>query len=109
MKLYFGRIPDNSYYLDIALLDAVKRNEYNFENAVEYLFETKFPTDTDIILHTLNPLLLNYLDDYFAKEYLYFIDKEGNHIKCGDDSKFLKNLEFMQVGEAICDDSRVFV
>jgi len=115
MKIYFGRVPkgDEVVSLDTSFLETLIENDYNIEKSVDELVSwllNNWDEDdfNDIVCHTINPLLINYFTDDIAKEYVWIIDEEGNHIKFGDDEHMLRKLSCMGVGEVLCDDYRTF-
>lgn len=108
MKIYFGRIPDD---VCVFMIDSyfpkhiLKENNYNMKTSVNALIEY-LEADKDVVYYSCNPLIFNYMDDDFAKEHVYIIDKEGNHIKLGGDDHMLRKLTCMGIGEVLCDDYR---
>lgn len=115
MRIYFGRLPegDEIITLDVNFLKYLVANDYNFNDAVDDMVSnllTNWDEDDfkDVIAHTLNPLIVNYFTDDFAKEYIWMIDEEGNHINMGTDEHMLSKLDFLNPGEVVCDDWRSF-
>ena len=115
MRIYFGREPEveSVKNLDSELLWYLYNNDYNMERAVDALVRyllTNWDEDDlkDVVCHTLNPLIVNYFTDDFAKEYLWIIDEEGNHINMGADESMLEKLTVLGPGEVVCDDYRTF-
>jgi hypothetical protein len=84
-------------------------NNYNYQKAVDRAISIIFNTEAISIAYTCNPLILNYFDDEFAKNNLYFITEMGEHILMEKDIKMLKKLTCMGVGEVTADDERVFI
>lgn len=63
----------------------------------------KFPSD-NIIIHTFNPLFLNFFTDEDAKEYFEYYDKKTNSFKkFFSIERVLNKLDVMGPGEAVCD------
>lgn len=118
MRIYFGRVPEGDdgdaiESLDELFLDFLIKNDYNIVISssllVHYLMNNWDNYDfKDVILHTINPLLINYFDDDFAKKYLWIIDGEGNHINMGKDEHMLSKMDVLGPGEVFCDDYRTF-
>ena len=115
MRIYFGRVPegDDVESVDAIFLDFLIRNDYNIIIAssllVHYLMNNWDENDfKDVVCHTINPWAINYFDDDFAKEYLWIIDEEGNHINMGADNYMLEKLTVLGPGEVVCDDYRTF-
>lgn len=115
MRIYFGREPlvGSVKFLDSELLWYLYNNDYNMERAVDALVRyllTNWDEDDfkDVVCHTLNPLIVNYFTDDFAKEYMWMIDEEGNHINLGTDEHMLSKMDFLSPGEVMCDDWRLF-
>jgi len=115
MRIYFGRLPehDEIVYLDSMILSCLIAEEYKFNNAVDAMVKhlmTNWDDNDfkDVVCHTLNPLIINYFTDDFAKEYMWMIDEDGNHIKMGDDEHMMNKLDCLGVGEVMCDDYRSF-
>lgn len=109
MRIYFGRIPDD---VDVFMIDSyfpffIKDNNYNIDTAATSLI-TYLETKEKTVSYSCNPLIFNFMDDEFAKEHVYIIDNEGNHIKLGNDVSMLRKLTCMGVGEVVCDDARSF-
>lgn len=78
---------------------------YDIEKIVDAIIEQKdtFPND-DIIVHTFNPLFLNFFTDEDAKEYFEYYDKKTNTFKkLFSIERVLKKLDVMGPGEAVCD------
>jgi hypothetical protein len=114
MKIYFGRLPQGVEVvsLDTSFLEILIKNDYSVEKSVGeiqcYLEGEACKVINRSDFHTINPLLINYFTDDIAKEYVWIIDEEGNHIKFGDDESMLRKLFYMGVGEVLCDDTRTF-
>jgi hypothetical protein len=114
MKIYFGRVPqeDGVIFLNALFVDMLIKNDYSLEKSVGeiqcYLEGEACAVINRPIFHTINPLLINFLTDDFAKEYVWIIDAEGNHIKIGDDEHMLRKLSWIGAGEVLCDDHRTF-
>lgn len=112
MRIYFGRLPehDNIVYLDSLLLGYLTTEDYNFNNAVDSLVNHLMDIwdGKNVVCHTLNPLIVNYFTDDFAKKYMWMIDEEGNHINMGTDDHMLSKMDFLSPGEVMCDDYRSF-
>lgn len=63
----------------------------------------KFPDD-NIIIHTFNPLFLNFFTDEDAKEYFEYYDKKTDSFKkFFSIERILNKLDVMGPGEAVCD------
>ena len=106
MKIYFGRIPDDTFMIDSHFPEFIlKENNYNMDTSVAVLI-SYLEAEEKLVSYSCNPLIFNFMDDDFAKEHVYIIDKEGNHIKLGDDEHMLRKLTCMGVGEVVCDDYR---
>ena len=115
MRIYFGRMPedksgDGVKSLDAMFLDYLIDNDYIIENAVDAIADHLMDIwdGKNVIAHTLNPLIINFFTDDFAKEYLWMIDEEGNHINMGTDDHMLSKMDFLSPGEVMCDDYRSF-
>ena len=109
MKIYFGRLPDviKPRMIDAEFLGILAYKRYNMNDAVDHLIsELLLDTDHEVA-YTINPLIINFVTDEFAKEYMYFVDENGNHIKVGDDADMLVKFAWGGVGEIMCDDARV--
>ena len=105
IRIYFGRMPENCEIIDTYFHEILFKNNYCFDDAVHELC-TRLK---DGNYYTSNALLLNYFSDDFAKECIWIIDEDGNHIFLGNDAHMLEKLKYMQVGEVICDDHRSFL
>jgi transcription initiation factor IIE alpha subunit len=109
MKIYFGRIPDDAFMIDSYFPEFIlKQNNYNMDTSVAALIEY-LESDKDVVYYSCNPLIFNFMDEDFAKEHVYIIDGEGNHIKFGGDEQMLLKLTCMGVGEVLCDDARSLI
>ena len=114
MKIYFGRYPEelnNVVMIDEIFLPFLKSANYFMEVAAEVfvaelLAKSEFLSN-EVIAYTMNPLIINYFTDEFAKEYMWFVDETGNHIKVSDDESMLVKFEWGSVGEIMADDYRV--
>lgn len=108
MKLYFGREPKNVDFinLDMVFLNYFREENYIISSTIDRLSKI-FNKDNDIVYYTFNPLIINYFEDSYAK-YLYMIDNTGKEFYLGEDEHFLNKLNYMGLGEALCDDARSF-
>ncbi len=109
VRLYFGRKPENSMSVDDLFIGFMENKNYLIDNAVDELIHAiKTLNVSRTNFHTINPLIPNFMDDDIAKELMWMIDVDGNHIHMGTDAHLLKKLEWMGPGEALCDDYRSF-
>lgn len=109
IRLYFGRKPEGSFSMDDFFIQLMSSENYVIDNAVDRLVEAlKTLNLASGIFHTFNPLIPNFMDDEVAKELMWMIDGDGNHIRMKTDEHLLKKLEWMGPGEALCDDYRSF-
>ncbi len=102
MKIIFGHIP-YAPVLDIVIMPNVSGG-ISLEVAMDNFI--KVVINTDLIFCTINPLLINYLEDDIAKEHVYYLSKD-DQIKFGDDQVLCKKLKFMGPGEALADSEHV--
>lgn len=118
MRIYFGRMPEDTSgdgvkSLDAMFLDYFVAHDYNFNDAVDTMVShllTNWDEDDfkDVIIHTINPLIINFFTDDFAKAYLWMIDEEGNHNNMGTDDHMLSKMDYLSPGDVMCDDYRSF-
>ena len=112
MRIYFGRKPENDeiFNLDVKIMECLIDEDYNFNNAVDSLVEhiMNIWDGWNGVCHTVNPLIISYFTDDFAKEYVWLIDEEGNHINMGKDEHMMSKLGCLTPGEVVCDDWRSF-
>jgi hypothetical protein len=109
MKIYFGRTPEVEFAsLDVIIFEYLKETNWHWENAVDKMV-SDLGLDEDEVWHTLNPLIINFFEDEFAKQYVYMIDENGEEIFMGTDESMLKKLKFIGPGDVVCDDARSFL
>lgn len=88
-KLFFGvdcsqqHLPEDIIADTLSQLDSVKQER--------------------IILHTFNPIILNYFEDDFAIKNFYYQDKNGNLVKLFDHESMREKLTMAGPGEVVCD------
>ena len=106
MRIYYGREPGGDFEsLDTLLLAYLRANEWDWERSHAGMLFNLLPHMT---YHTINPLIVNYLDDETAKDVVWIIDEHGDHILMGEDESMLTKLRVMLPGEVVADDSRSF-
>jgi hypothetical protein len=111
VRIYFGRNPHwhNQYEIDRWFNCILENHNYNYQEAVDRIITKIFNLEVNPSrsAYTTNPLILNFFDDEFAKNNVWFIDDEGNHIQMGDDREMLYSLKWYSIGEALCNNYRV--
>lgn len=106
MRIYYGREPAGECEsLDLLLLGYLRANGWRWEWSHAGMM---FNLETHKTYHTINPLIINYLDDETAKAVVWIIDESGEHIRMGDDESMLTKLKTMLPGEVVADDARSF-
>lgn len=76
--------------------------KYNFteiENLIDDI--VSFYEDNNVILHTFNPLVLNYFTDEVAVKTFYFKNKNNEFEKFFDDKEKMNKLDMMGPGEVV--------
>lgn len=108
IKIYFGRQPDANFQpLDDIFAYLFVQENYHYGNAVDRLVD-QLNAMQEGNYWTVNPLIPNFMDDDVTKELFWIIDEKGCEIHFKADEALLKKLDFMQPGEALCDDARSF-
>jgi hypothetical protein len=115
MKIYFGRVPEgySTRNMDEFFKDVLVKANYSYDEAVKSVFELYDKVEIDIkrinseiVFWTCNPMILQYLDEEH-RNLVYFIDQDNNEIHFMSDPICQEKYEWMDVGEALIDDSRV--
>lgn len=57
----------------------------------------------NIIIHTFNPLVLNWFHDNVAIDAFIMLNESGEFIKIFSIERMLEKLKYMGAGEAVCD------
>ena len=111
ISIYFGKRPsEDCRLIDNMFCDCLVLNDYDIDRAVIELISiisNPLQDDYNPICYTCNPLILNFLEDDYAKEHVWFIDDSGQYIKMGDDEVMKDKLSWGSAGEICCDDSRI--
>ena len=106
MRIYYGREPGGDFEsLDTLLLGYLRANDWHWERSHGGMMFNLLPHKT---YHTINPLIINCLDDETAKKTVWIIDEHGEHIRMGDDEMMVGGLTAMGPGEVVADDARSF-
>lgn len=107
VRLYFGRMPECGVSVDQMFINILSRHDWLIDSAVDDLVQ-KLQAAPEVVFHTMNPLIPNYMLDKVAVELMWMIDEDGNHISMKDDMHLRSKLDWMAPGEALCDDARSF-
>lgn len=77
---------------------------YDIEDLNQMIIDIKaHSVDNDIVLHTFNPLILNFFEDS-DKDIFYYWSKDQSELKMFFEDEFtLKKLQIMGIGECVCD------
>lgn len=106
IRIYYGREPGGEFQsLDTLLLAYLRANNWDWKRSCGGMLFNLLPHKT---YHTINPLIVNYIDDEAARAIVWIIDEHGEHIRMGDDESMLTKLRAMLPGEVVADDSRSF-
>lgn len=111
MRIYFGRKPEAKevFLIDNYFNFFFEENNYHYQKSVDKLITMMFNGGCPSIAYTSNPLIINFFDDEFAKNHMWIIDEEGNHINMGQDESMLFKLTWGGPGETLADDARSFI
>ncbi len=90
-KIHWGWV-HGATLLDQTFLDA------SFGNDVEAFMDWLVAENKPAEYHTMNPLLINYLEDEVGKQVVYIDSKRFDQYP-----SLLDKLEFMGTGDAVCD------
>lgn len=83
MRIYFGREPGCVFEsLDVMLIGYLRANSWDWERSCKGMFFNLLHYKT---YHTINPLILYYMDDEVAKRLVWIVDEHGEHIRMGDE------------------------
>lgn len=106
------RQPHHEILIDDLMLYRVLNGDLKFEeknynqDEIESLMNKiiELSQNKDILLHTFNPLFLNYIDDDIAKEgFVYFDDNENKFKKFFDLDVAKRKLKSLAAGDVIAD------
>jgi len=105
IKIYFGFLPKNkSEYYTKYNIDSSLHILYDigFENVLDFIENFCMENDRYVV-YTGNPILINFLDDEYASDHVYWFDNDGNEHKFKDSPFLMNKLKCMGPGEVICD------
>lgn len=96
-------INDNDFY-NIFNGQKFFDNTYDIEKLKELINDIKeYSINNDIVIHTFNPLILNFFDDSDKDIFYYYDSIKIGLYKFFDNFHTLKKLEVLGIGEVICD------
>lgn len=77
---------------------------YDIEDLNQMIIDIKsYATENDIVIHTFNPLILNFFEDS-DKDIFYYWSVNQSELKMFFEDEFnCKKLQVMGIGECICD------
>lgn len=95
-------LDDHSFY-DILNNDKKFEDKNYYYERIDILVEkiTASSKEKDILIHTINPLILNWFDNETAIESFYFLNNKGDFVKFFNDEYMISKLESMGPGEII--------
>ena len=94
MRIYFGREPGGEFEsLDVLFLGYLRANDWDWDRSYWGMLFHLLPYK---IYHTINPLIISYIDEEVAKERVWIVDEHGEHIRMGDE-RVLKKLRGMRL------------
>lgn len=111
-QLKKDRQPHHEILIDDLMIYRVLNGDLKFEeknynqDEIESLMNKiiELSRNKDILLHTFNPLFLNYIDDDIAKEsFVYFDEKENKFKKFFDLDLAKRKLKSLAAGDVIAD------
>jgi hypothetical protein len=106
---YNGAINADLYITDKHIFDIFNGQEfYGCEYDIEKIEElmdkiVELSQNTNIVLHTFNPSVLNFLTDEQGIESVCYANKNGELVKFFSHDLTLKKLQMLGVGETISD------
>lgn len=78
--------------------------EYSFYDIESFADEiVRVSKERKVLVHTFNPLILNFFEDDIARESFFIIKNKDKLIKFFDDERINKKLMCMNPGEAVVD------
>jgi len=106
---YNGSVNADLYLTDKHLFDIFNGQEfygqeYDIEKLEKFMDKVvELSEHTNIVLHTFNALVLNFLTDKDAIESLYYANRKGELVKFFSHPLTLNKLEILGVGETVSD------
>lgn len=78
--------------------------EYSFYDIESFADEiVRISKEKKVLIHTFNPLILNFFEDDIARESFFIIKNKDKLIKFFDDERINEKLMCMNPGEAVVD------
>jgi hypothetical protein len=97
-------LTDKEIYPILNSEECFNGKKYSFNKIEDFVDEiSRLGNEKNVLIHTFNPLILNFFEDNIAKESFIIIKNSGDFIKFFDNENSKIKLECMGPGEAVID------